>query len=290
MHGVRVGVVACLLFLLAACGGEGSGERPTPSATASVTRTATRTPSVPSPTRSLGDRESPTPTASSPAVTSAPSSPSSSPTAAASPTSSRSAGRETESPTASPTESSESPTESSTSPTESASPTPSATADASEGAEGTPTESSDVPAWVWWLLALLLVAGAVSIPLAVRARRRNAWLADLSASQAEVAWFARVLIPQVLGAGSPEAAAGVWRVAGEARVTEVEDRLTALGASAPDEASSGRALVLRDTVRAARARMATVVTTSTDQALARDLDEVAAQLEVALPPAEPPSA
>jgi hypothetical protein len=29
------------LFLLAACGGEGSGERPTVSVTASVTRTAT---------------------------------------------------------------------------------------------------------------------------------------------------------------------------------------------------------------------------------------------------------
>ena len=124
----------------------------------------------------------------------------------------------------------------------------------------------------------------------VRARRRKAWLADLSASQAEVAWFARVLIPQVRGAGSPEAAAGAWRVAGEDRVTEVEDRLTALEASAPDEASSGRALVLRDAVRAARARMATVVTTSTEQTLARDLDEVAAQLEVALPPAESSSA
>ena len=92
------------------------------------------------------------------------------------------------------------------------------------------------------------------------------------------------------GAGSPEAAAGAWRVAGEGRVTEVEDRLTALEASAPDEAASGRALVLRDAVRAARARMATVVTTSTEQTLARDLDEVAAQLEVVLPPAEPPPA
>jgi len=116
------------------------------------------------------------------------------------------------------------------------------------------------------------------------------WLADLSACQAEVAWFARVLIPQVRGAGSPEAAAGAWRVAGEERVTEVEDRLTALEALAPDEAASGRALVLRDAVRAARARMATVVTTSTEQTLARDLEEVAAQLEVVLPPAEPPSA
>ena len=98
-HGVRVGAVACVFFLLAACGGEGSGERPTPSVTASVTASATRTPSVPSPTRSLGDRESPTPTASAPAVTSAPASPSSSPTAPASPTASRSADQETESPT-----------------------------------------------------------------------------------------------------------------------------------------------------------------------------------------------
>ena len=281
-----------MFFLLAACGGEGSGERPTPSVTASVTRTATRTPSVPSPTRSLGDTESPTTTASAPAVTTAPPSPSSSSTAAASPTSSRSADRETESPTASPSDSpsdssSESPSESVS---ESLSPTSGATADASEGSAGTPAESSAVPVWAWWLLALLLVAGAVSIPLTVRARRRKAWLTDLSASQAEVAWFARVLIPQVRGAGSPEAAAGAWRVAGEARVAEVEDRLTALGASAPDEAAGGRALVLRDTVRAARARMATVVTTSTEQTLARDLDEVAAQIEVALPPEGSPPA
>ena len=281
-----------MFFLLAACGGEGSGERPTPSVTASVTASVTRTPSVPSPTRSLGDRESPTRTASPPAGTSAPSSPSSSATSAASPTSSRSTDQETESPTASPTESSEAPTESPTespteTPTESPTPTASATADASEEAEGTPSESSVVPVWVWWLLALLLVAGAVSIPLIVRARRRNAWLAELSASQAEVAWFARVLIPQVREAGSPEAAAGAWRVAGEARVAEVEDRLTALEATAPDETSSGRARVLRDTVRAARSRTATVVTTSTEQTLAGDLDEVAAQIEVALAPAEP---
>ena len=91
------------------------------------------------------------------------------------------------------------------------------------------------------------------------------------------------------GAGSPEAAAGAWRVAGEARVAEAEDRLTALEATAPDETSRDRALVLRDTVRAARARMATVVTTSTEQTLAADLDEVAAQIEVALPAAEQPS-
>jgi hypothetical protein len=79
-------------------------------------------------------------------------------------------------------------------------------------------------------------------------------------------------------------------VAGEGRVTEVEDRLTALEASAPDEAASGQALVLRDAVRAARARMPTVVTTGPEQTLARDLDVVAARLEVVLPPAEPPSA
>jgi len=50
-----------------------------------------------------------------------------------------------------------------------------------------------------------------------------------------------------------------------------------------------RARVLRDTVRAARARMATVVTTSTEQTLAADLDDVAAQIELALPNAEQPS-
>jgi len=286
-HGVRVGAAACMLLLLVACGGESGGERPTPSITASVTASATRSPTLPSPTRSVGERESRTATASAPSATSPPSSPSSPPTTAASPTSSRSPDSETEPPSDSP---SETPTETpSDSPTELPSPTASATAEASDEVEGTPEESSGVPAWVWWLLALLLVAGAVSIPLIVRARRRNAWLADLSANQTEVAWFARVLIPQVRGAGSPEAAAGAWRVAGEARVAETEDRLTALEATAPDEASRDRATVLRDTVRAARARMATVVTTSTEQTLAADLDDVAAQIELALPNAEQPS-
>ena len=179
------------------------------------------------------------------------------------------------------------------SPSASPSATPSATANASGEAAGeasgeeSPADSSGVPAWVWWLLGALLVAGAVSIPLILRARRRNSWLAELSAVEAEVAWFARELIPQVREAGSPEAAAGAWRVAGEARIADTEDRLTALEASAPDEASRERALVLRDTVRAGRARMATVVTTSTAGTLPGELDQVAAQLEVALPPAEP---
>ena len=47
------------------------------------------------------------------------------------------------------------------------------------------------------LLAAVIVAVAVAVPLLLRARRRRAWRADLAAAEGEVAWFARVLVPQL---------------------------------------------------------------------------------------------
>ena len=55
-------------------------------------------------------------------------------------------------------------------------------------------------------------------------------MADLAAAEDEVAWFARVLIPELRQSGSAEQVAGGWAV-GSSRVSAVEDRLTALEAS-----------------------------------------------------------
>ncbi|HEV7195982.1 MAG TPA: hypothetical protein VGN19_08585, partial [Pedococcus sp.] len=152
-----------------------------------------------------------------------------------------------------------------------------------------------------WVLAAVVLGLLVAIPLIVRARRRGAWTAELTAAEAEVAWFARILAPQLRQAGSLDEVAGGWAVAAE-RVTGVEDRLTALEASAPDETGRLRALSLRDAVRTARARVVDLLAgaatapetgTATTEAgptgvadvpgaIASAMDEVAAGLEAAL--------
>ena len=115
-------------------------------------------------------------------------------------------------------------------------------------------EGSDVPTWVWWLLGLLLVALAVAIPLIVRARRRAAWTAELTTASEEVAWFARVLLPQLQSASSVDQLSGGWSV-GLARVTAVQDQLTALSATARRDVDQARSTQLRDAVREARERV-----------------------------------
>jgi hypothetical protein len=126
----------------------------------------------------------------------------------------------------------------------------------------------------------------VAVPLLVRARQRRAWLADLAATEEEVAWFARVLIPELRQAGSFDQVAGGWAV-GSSRVSAVEDGLTALEASAPDDAGRTRARALRDAVRASRARMQELVGSGDAETLPRDLDAVAAELEAVLGAANP---
>ncbi|HET6918696.1 MAG TPA: hypothetical protein VFI46_04430 [Jiangellaceae bacterium] len=126
----------------------------------------------------------------------------------------------------------------------------------------------------------------MAVPLLVRARQRRAWLADLAAIEEEVAWFARVLIPELRQAGSFDQVAGGWAV-GSSRVSAVEDGLTALEASAPDDAGRTRARALRDAVRASRARMQELVGSGDAETLPRDLDAVAAELEAVLGAANP---
>jgi hypothetical protein len=126
----------------------------------------------------------------------------------------------------------------------------------------------------------------VAVPLLARARRRRAWTADLAATEDEVAWFARALIPELRQPGSAEQVAGGW-VVGSSRVAAVEDRLTALEASAPDDAGRTHARTLRDAVRGSRARMQEVVGSGASDTLPQDLDAVATELEAALGAANP---
>jgi hypothetical protein len=126
----------------------------------------------------------------------------------------------------------------------------------------------------------------VAVPLLARARRRRAWTADLAAAEDEVAWFARALIPELRQPGSAEQVAGGW-VVGSSRVAAVEDRLTALEASGPDDAGRTRARTLRDAVRGSRARMQELVGSGASDTLPQDLDAVATELEAALGAANP---
>lgn len=157
--------------------------------------------------------------------------------------------------------------------------TPSSPATSSAPADSSSTDGT-TPAWLWWLLGGLAVAACVAVPLLVRSRRRGAWNADLAAAEGEVAWFSRVLVPELRQGESTEHVRGGWTVA-EARVAAVEDRLTALEASAPDDVGRTRARALRDAVRSARNRIRDV---GEGDAVApsREWDQVAATLEAAL--------
>jgi hypothetical protein len=254
---------ACVALLLAtvalgACGGGGgNGGDGSLEPTANPTRTPSGsvTASVPSPTRTAASRTR-TPR------------PSEQPTATATVT--ESAGprpTRTAAETATPTET----------PSETVAAQPSATPGPAAAA---PEDSSSLPGWFWWLLAAVLVAGAVALPLVLRSRRRAAWRAELAAAEDEVAWFARTLLPELRAARTSEGIGGGWRV-GEGRVADTEDRLTTLVASAPDPQSALRAVTLRDGVRAARNRIRELVAFHAPDATA-DVDAVIHDIEAVL--------
>jgi hypothetical protein len=283
--------LAVLALLFSACGDNGSIDRPTTSASRSPSSlpspTAQLSPTTRSPVRpeasSTRTAPEPGPTESSerPEATSAiTSEPEPSPTRsserpeAASPITSE--------PEPSPTQSSE---REETAPPAPA-PTSAASPEISPSVEPSAAESSGTPSWLWWVLAAIVLAIVVAVPLIVRARRHGAWRADLASAEDEVAWFARVLVAELRQMGSLAEAAGGWNVAAS-RVTAVEDRLTALEASAPDEAARTRTLVLRDAVRAARGHVQELLESGRPDTMSRELDAIAAELEAALASVNP---
>lgn len=276
----RVGAVLLLPVVasLASCGDQ-SGDRPTLDPSRSLTDVPSVTATLPSPTRSFS--RSPTDTAS---ATDAPTTdePTEPPTTG--PTEPPISTATSAPPTPTPTRTESEPTTAASSPeqepTPSASPTPEATED--EKAE----DDAATPTWVWWLLGALVVALAVGVPLLVRARRRSAWQERLTAAEAEVAWFARELVPALRRDTSVDRLAGAWAVSSQ-RVVAAEDLLTSLVATAQDDARRARATELRDAVRAGRSRVESLAVGQDVSELALDLDEVAAGLEAALRPAAP---
>ena len=150
----------------------------------------------------------------------------------------------------------------------------------SSSAAGESAETSAV-SWFWWALAGLLLAAAVATPLLVRAHRRRVWRADFATAEQEVAWFARVLVPELGQSGSLDQVEGGWTV-GANRIAAVEDRLTILEASAPDDATRTGTRTLRDAVRASRGRVEELLQSGDPEAIFPTLNEVAAELEAAL--------
>ncbi len=119
------------------------------------------------------------------------------------------------------------------------------------------------------------------IPLIVRARRRAAWAAELATASEEVAWFARVLLPQLQSASSVDQLSGGWSV-GIARVTAVQDQLTALSATARRDVDQARSTQLRDAVREARERVDGLVAARAPGPVSQEVAGIASQLEAAL--------
>ena len=78
--------------------------------------------------------------------------------------------------------------------------------------------------------------------------------------------------------------AGGWAVS-SARAGALEDDLTALDATAPDDADRARARALRDAVRAARVRVEALVVPGSVESTSAVLDGVINDLELALRPA-----
>ena len=165
------------------------------------------------------------------------------------------------------------------------SPSSSSSAPPSEGAEGTSADNG-TPSWVWWLLVAAGLAAALAALLVPRARRRRAWDSDLAAAEAEAAWFARHLLPQLQQAGSADELAGGWSVS-EGRVTSLEDQLTSLESTARDEPRRTRSRELRDAVRVARRGVEDLVNTGAETSIARGLSTITTDLEAALEPVAP---
>jgi hypothetical protein len=127
----------------------------------------------------------------------------------------------------------------------------------------------------------LVLATAIATPLLVRAHRRQVWRADFSAAEQEVAWFARGLVPELGQSRSLDQLEGAWTV-GVNRIAAVEDRLTALESSAPDDITRTGTRTLRDAVRASRGRLDELLQSGNADAISPTLNEVAAGLEAAL--------
>ena len=300
-------VLAAVAFVLSSCGGSGPGQ---PSRSPSLSRETSRAlaePSatatvLPAPTETLAPTETSAPT-ETPAPTGAPR-----PTVTRTPAPNPTPPTHTETATATTTATVTLPPPTvPATPTVTAGPTtqpatsaPTPTTAQTEAVTPTSSDTSSAPAWLWWLIgAIVLVVGVVSAVLIRRNSRKQAWADQLSSSEADVAWFARELIPQLSQAPSVQQISGGWRIS-SSRVVAAEDRLTSLQASASDDVGRGQAQTLRDAVRDARARLDSLAVVGDMPTAMSQLQAAAGELEAALAsispatqaamPADPPRA
>ena len=275
---------ALAIMVLTSCAGGGNIEGPaTPSRSAS--QLPTPTVSLPTSTRSAPRPEIPSPTPAKPSPALSSNRPTEEPTSPQEPTPTPSATKNPsrspirEEPTATQTVTA-APSPSTVTRSVTISPSPTASPSPSSSAAGESAETGAV-SWFWWALGGLLLAAAVATPLLVRAHRRRVWRADFATAGQEVAWFARVLVPELGQSGSLDQVEGGWSV-GANRIAAVEDRLTVLEASAPDDAARTGTRTLRDAVRASRGRVEELLQSGDPDAISPTLNEVAAELEAAL--------
>jgi hypothetical protein len=165
-------------------------------------------------------------------------------------------------------------------------PTPVATSSVS-GASTTSVSAASAPAdstapsWVWWLLGLVALALVIGIPLTVRSRRRSAWEAALAACEQEVAWFARVLVPQLSSTAMSDGAVAVWATEG-GRVSALRERLSELEASASNDQERARGGLLSDAVLRSQIRIESLLALGTDPNQVAGFQLVTADLEAVL--------
>ena len=278
----KLAMLVAVAFIVSSCGGSGSVQ---PSRSPSLSRETSRTLAPPSATSTAAaaPTETSAPTATSrPTVTRTP-------TANPTPTLT-----ETERATATTTATVTLPPTVIAAPTvtaaptpQPATPTPTPTAAQTEAVTPASSDTSSTPAWLWWLLgAIVLAVAVVSTFLIRRNNRKQAWADKLSSSEADVAWFARELIPHLSQAPSVQQIAGGWRISSD-RVIAAEDRLTSLEAAAIDDVGRGQARTLRDAVREARARLDALAVVGDMATALSQLQGAAGELEAALASVSP---
>jgi hypothetical protein len=132
------------------------------------------------------------------------------------------------------------------------------------------------------VVAVLVVGGLIAFLLLRHRRARHSWEEQLSAALHDVGWFARDLIPQLRRTGSAAGVVAGWSVAAP-RVAELEDELSRLVTTAPDEEHRTRAASVRDAVRDSRSKMVALAGEAGSDWEA-GLDEVQAPLLAAIAP------
>jgi hypothetical protein len=271
-------VLAAVAFIVSSCGGSGSGQ---PSRSPSLSRETSRTLAPPSATSTAA--AAPTETSASTAT----SRPTVTRTPTANPAPTETATATTTATVTLPPTVTAAPTATLAPTPQPATPTPTPTAAQTEAVTPTSSDTSSTPAWLWWLIgAIVLAVAVVSAFLIRRNNRKQAWADKLSSSEADVAWFARELIPHLSQAPSVQQMAGGWRISSD-RVIAAEDRLTSLEAAAIDDVGRGQARTLRDAVREARARLDALAVSGDMATALSQLQGAAGELEAALASVSP---